>query len=65
MGKEERVGCGVGKVTKVMNRSRLWSGNRSKAHDRSVQVCLTDDRSRRVWMTGDRSFDHVTRQRNE
>ena len=55
MGKEGRVWRGVGKVTKAMNRSRSWSGNRSIVHGRSV----------RVWMTADRSYDHVTSQRNE
>ena len=48
MGKEEGVWRGVGKITKVMNRSRSWSGNRSRGSDRSVGVCLTDDRSKRV-----------------
>ena len=63
MGTEERVGRGVGKMTKAMNRSRSWSGNRSKVYGRSVGVCLAGDRSKRVWLTGDRSYDHVTRQR--
>ena len=48
MGKEERVWRGVGKVTKTLNRSWSWSGNRSKVNGRSIGVCLTDDRSKRV-----------------
>ena len=43
-------------MTKVLNGSKLWSGNRSKENDKSVGVCLTDDRSKRVWMTADRSY---------
>ena len=54
----------MGKVTKVINRSKSWSGKGSKVHDRSIGVRLTDDRSIGVWLTDDRSYDHVTRQRN-
>ena len=55
MGKEERVWRGVGKVTKVVNRSMSWSGKGSKVCDRSIRVQQTDDRS----------YDHMTSQRNE
>ena len=55
VGKEERVWRGVGKVTKVLNGSGLWSGKRSMENGRSVGECLTGDRSKGVWMTADRS----------
>ena len=64
MGKEDRVWHGVRKMTKILNRSWLWSGNRSKVSGRSIGVCLADGRSKRVCLTGDRSYNHVTGQRN-
>ena len=40
VGKEVRECRGVGMMTKGMNRSMSWSGNRSKENGKSVGVCL-------------------------
>ena len=39
-------------------------GIEAKSYDRNERVCLADDRSMGVWMTGDRSRDHVTGQKS-
>ena len=49
---------------RVLNRRRLWSGNRSTLYDKSIGECLAADRSLGEWMTGDRSIGQVMCQRS-